>query len=155
MNKTLFKTTTLLALPALLALVGCGKNLTGNYGSTISLSTLTPSCTSNSVTTNIMINANSAMVTGSWSSSCMNATFNGTDNGQGTITNVIATVTPVTTSTYGNSGYGYGYNSNCVYNGSLNLINKVLSGTLTLQQSAITYSSTCSNSLTFNGTQTN
>jgi hypothetical protein len=151
MKKNAFFTTTLLALPALLALAGCGRSLTGAYSSTISLSTLNSGCSTNSVSTNIVINANSSTVTGSWSSSCMNATFTGTDNGQGVINNVIATVTPVNSQAYGNTGY-YGYSSNCVYNGTLSRINNMLTGTLMLQQNG-GYNAMCSSSLTINGTQ--
>jgi hypothetical protein len=147
-------------LTALLVLAGCGRNLTGNYNSTVNLSTLNAGCSTNSVSTNIIINANSSTVTGSWSSSCMNATFTGTDNGQGVISNVIATVTPVNSQAYGNTGSYYGYSSNCVYNGTLNSINNTLSGTLQLQQAAQTtpgYNSNaaCSTSLFINGQRSN
>jgi hypothetical protein len=135
--------------------IGCGKGISGTFKVLQSSvgGNLSGNCANSQLDLNISENGNA--ISGSGSNSCFSSvTLQGTDDGDGHVTNVIYMFTLASqTGTNNNMNYPYNNNSNssCIYTGSLNLSDKVISGSLNQQQNG---NSNYNNSYNFYGCPT-
>ena len=135
--KTKKVVTTVLILSTLALFgTGCGKNRSGSYtlNETLSTVTTTATCQQGQATFNIVDNGTT--INGSASNSCFIQTLTGTDAGN-QITGVSLTLAPISnTTSYGGYPSGYGAQQpqqNCIFTGTLNVVDNQVSGNLTLQ----------------------
>ena len=123
----------ILVLGAMTAIsTGCGRNLSGSWPMTISGSggAITSNTACQSTTqVNFNITESGSGVTGNGSNSCDTYILSGTEN-NGTIQVSNMTMTPVS------STYSGGYNTTCVYTGTLTDSNNQIQGQLQIMNQA-------------------